>query len=295
MAPTAAVDIGTNSMRLLIVDGDVELGRWQEVTGLGRGVGADGNLTAESVGRTVDVLSRFGDLLRSHQVSRVRAVATAASRGAPNREWFFDRAEEALGIRPELIGGEEEARLAFSGATADLGEDGNLLVIDIGGGSTEFVTADGAVSFEVGSVRLTDQLLADRPAAFEDLAAAAEHVENVFERVPLPTTFGSVIGVAGTWTSLAAIHLGLPAYDRAAVHHSVLQRLDIDRLVERLAALSLTETEAIPALDPGRAPVILAGAVVARGCLRILGADQAVVSEQDLLDGVVASLVDGTG
>lgn len=292
----AAVDIGTNSMRLLIVDDDgAERHREARVTGLGRGVDRSGRLSDEAVGRTVEVLTHYGELMREAGVDRARAVATSATRDATNREAFLDAAERALGMRPEAISGEEEAGFAFVGATEGVTASGPHLVLDIGGGSTEFVWSGGngieAVSVNIGSVRLTDRMLPDRPARFDQLEAAMRHVESLFaDEVREVPSVGTAIGVAGTWTSLSAIALGLPEYDRDTVHHSTMDRLELDRLVERLAGMSIEETAAIPSLDPARAPVILAGAVVARETMRFLGVSSVLVSEHDLLDGIVASL-----
>ena len=284
-------------MRLLVVDSNTgEVDRRQQVTGLGRGVDASGRLDPEAVERTVMVLESFGTVMTELGVDHARAVATSACRDAANRDEFFDRAEAALGVRPQLISGSEEAELSYRGATSDAPGPGPFLVVDIGGGSTEFVwEASGGVvgeSVQVGSVRLTERLLTARPAPFDDLVTAGRHTEGLFAPVRLPEGGYRMIGVAGTWTSLAAIALELPAYDREKVHHSVLTRIDVERLVERLAALTVEETAAIPALDPARAPVILAGAVIAREAMRRAGTSDVLVSEHDLLDGVVASLLD---
>ena len=282
----AAIDIGTNSMRLLVVhrvgDGVVELGRYERVTGLGQGVDATGELSEEAIDRTLLALSEFGGRMREMGVEQRRAVATSASRDARNRDMFFNRAELALGVRPEMISGDEEAALAFAGATSRTGEPAPHLVIDIGGGSTEFVTVEGGRSFDVGSVRLTDRVLAARPAPSEQVGAARALVAEMF--LPVTPFVGSVIGVAGTWTSLARIHHG----------NSDLVRLslaDITALVERLSGLTVEETAALPGLDPARAPVILAGAVIAEGGATAADAEVVVVSEHDLLDGVVAALL----
>lgn len=293
----AAVDIGTNSMRLLVVDDDgTEVGRWTQVTGLGRGLDAAGHLSDEAIARTVDVLAEYGERMRHHGVDRARAVATSASRDAANREAFFDRAERALGLRPEVVSGLEEATLSFRGATGGTTAPGPHLVVDIGGGSTEFVFEQGVdvigTSVDIGSVRLTDRLgLERRPVEFDRLDEAALLVESLISRTSLPGHIGTCIGVAGTWTSLSAMTLDLPTYDRSLVHGSTIHRLELDRLVLRLAAMSVDETARIPSLDPQRAPVILGGAVVAREVMRFIAIDEVMVSERDLLDGVVASLV----
>ena len=282
----AAVDIGTNSMRLLVVhqvgDGLAELGRYERVTGLGRGVDATGELSEEAMDRTLLALSEFGGRMREMGVERRRAVATSASRDARNRETFFNRAELALGVRPEMISGDEEATLAFAGAISRTLETAPHLVIDIGGGSTEFVTVDGGRSFDVGSVRLTDRVLAARPAPPEQVVTARALVGEMF--LPVTPFVGSVIGVAGTWTSLARIHHG----DSDLVR---LTPADITALVERLAGLTEEQTAALPGLDPARAPVILAGAIIAEGAATAVGAEAVTVSVHDLLDGVVAALL----
>jgi exopolyphosphatase/guanosine-5'-triphosphate,3'-diphosphate pyrophosphatase len=290
----AAVDIGTNSMRLLIAGDGGEVGRWQRVTGLGKGVDVEGRLAPDAIARTLEALSEYGRLMTEHGVTRVRAVATSASRDAANREEFFDAAEQALGVRPEVISGTAEAVYAYRGATSHTDGLGPFVVVDVGGGSTEFVfERAGEIvgrSVDIGSVRLTERMLSSRPVGFDELEAASRHVESLFEGVEVPDLVGAVIGVAGTWTSLAAVALDLPAYDREQVDGWVLGRPEVERLIGLFASQSIEETAAIPALDPARAPVILAGAVVARECMRHLGVLEVTVSEHDLLDGVLATL-----
>ncbi len=284
------VDIGTNSMRLLITDGATETGRWVEVTGLGRGVNASGRLSPEAIGRTLPVLRRYGILMDTHGVEVRKAIATSACRDATNREEFFDLAEEALGVRPTLISGEEEARLAYEGATAGWELKPPLVVCDIGGGSTELVTADTAHSVDVGSVRLTETDLPHRPAPSEELAAARRRAAELFASLDLLPP-GTLVGVAGTWTSLAGIDLELPVYAREAVHGHRITRERLVGLVEHLATLTLEETRRIPSLDPARAPVILGGAVVAEAVMFATDVEEALVSERDTLDGVAARLL----
>jgi len=281
-----AVDIGTNSMRLLVVqqigDGVAELGRYERVTGLGRGVDATGRLSQEAMDRTLLALSEFGGRMAEFDVERRRAVATSASRDASNREDFFDLAELALGVRPELISGDEEAELAFAGATAGTMNPAPHLIVDIGGGSTEFVTIDGGRSFDIGSVRLTDRVLANRPAKPEELVAARALVAEMF--LPVGPFNGSVIGVAGTWTSLARIEHG--ESDQPA-----LSSAEIAGLVELLAGMTVEQTASLPGLDSGRAQVILAGAVIAEAAAAAVGAGAVMISKHDLLDGVAAQLL----
>lgn len=276
----AAVDIGTNSMRLLMIqeigDGTVELGRWERVTGLGSGVDANGRLSEEAIDRTLLALAEFGARMNKAQVSQRRAVATSAARDASNRDQFFDRAELALGVRPELISGEEEARLAYVGSVA--GRADNPLVVDIGGGSTEFVTASGGMSYEIGSVRLTDRVLETRPASVEQLTKARAMVAETFLEVTPHA--GPALGVAGTWTSLGSME-GSDSLTLGMV----------SAWIDRLAGMSIEETARIPGLDPARAPVMLAGAVVAEGAMTAVGAASIEVSKHDLLDGITAGLL----
>ena len=287
------MDIGTNSARLLVVSPEGEVGRWQTVTGLGRGLSETG-LAEESMARTVAALSRYGELITEWEVTAGRAVATSAVRDAANRELFLDRAEEALGFRPENIEGTEEARLAFTGAVGELSDPDNCMVVDIGGGSTEFVwrnregTVEG-VSLQLGSVRMTESVLPDRPAPRSQLQAAFAQAADVLGEVSLPLR-SRVVGVAGTWTSLAAIALGLEAYDRRRVHHSAITSAQMAVLLAELAKLTIPETAAIPSLDPARASVVLAGAVIAHESLRRLACPEILISESDLLDGLIASI-----
>ena len=290
----AAVDIGTNSVRLLVVSPEGEVGRWQAVTGLGRGLGVRGLLTEDSIARTVAVLERYGELISVNGVTAQRAVATSAVRDALNREEFLDRAEEALGIRPQTIAGEEEARLSFAGAISDLSDGENWMVVDIGGGSTEFVwrNREGVVegvSLDLGSVRLTESVLPDRPPSRVQLQRAFAHAAEMLGKVSIPLR-SKVVGVAGAWTSLAAIGLRLETYDRHRVHHSAMTAAQLAMLLSELAKLTVAETAAIPCLDPDRAPVLMAGTVIAHEALRRLACPEALISESDLLDGLIAAL-----
>jgi exopolyphosphatase/guanosine-5'-triphosphate,3'-diphosphate pyrophosphatase len=284
------VDIGTNSMRLLITDGEADFGRWVEVTGLGRGVDSSGSLAEETVEATVHVLEKYGRIMDEHEVGKRLAIATSASRDATNRETFFDRAETALGVRPTLISGETEGRYAFSGAIGDLELEPPVVVTDIGGGSTEFVTADLVRSVDVGTVRLADRALPGRPPTRDELEKARSIVNEALAGVEAGDV-GSHIGVAGTWTSLSAIALGLDRYDRDVVHGSRLSVDSLADLVARLSAMTMDETRRIPGLDPKRAPVILPGAVIARAVMETLSVTETIVSERDTLDGAAMELI----
>jgi len=300
-----AVDIGTNTVRLLVADVEegslTDVERTVEIVGLGRGVDATRHLDPERVEHAIAILMAYRDRLRGHRPERIRAVATSATRDAADGEAFLERATAALGIRPELITGIEEAALAFRGATEGLPGETPTLVIDPGGGSTEFVFGrerpEYTVTIDIGSVRLTERLLPERPAAPDRVGAVAAEVAEMFAVVRLPSMPARVVGVAGTFTSLAAIALGLTAYDRDLVHGSALPLEELDRLVEHLSGLTVEETAAIPSLDPKRAPVLLGGAIVAREAVRVSGLEQALVSESDLLDGIVLELttIDGVG
>lgn len=289
--PTVGVvDIGTNSMRLLITDGEQEDGRWVEVTGLGQGVDGSGRLADDAMARSIEALAGFGALMDRAGVSRRTAIATSATRDASNREVFLDAAAEALGVRPDLISGGEEARLAFAGAAGGVDAQQPVLVSDIGGGSTEFVGAETAISIDIGSVRLTERRLPARPADRSQIAAARSHVLDLFERVETKPV-GTHMGVAGTWTSLSAIGQRLPGYDGALVHGHVMTLDDIEGVIEMLGAMSVEETALIPSLDPRRAPVILAGSVVAACVMEAVGVETTTISERDTLDGLASELL----
>jgi exopolyphosphatase/guanosine-5'-triphosphate,3'-diphosphate pyrophosphatase len=251
-----------------------------------------------AVGATVECLEGFAATIGSLGADRIGAVATSASRDAENGTEVMERIAGILGVVPEIVTGEREARLAFGGATADRGTSGPEVVVDIGGGSTELIRGHGSRilwshSYDIGSVRLTDRCLPDRPALRGQLEAAADEVARILGE-PTPRVRTAVaIGVAGTFTSLAAIHLGLAAYDPDAVDGTTLGVDDVAALVDRLSRLSVSQTAALPSLEPRRAPIILSGAVIAEQVLRTIGAERVIVSEHDLLDGLAAELLRG--
>ncbi len=295
MSRVAAVDIGTNTVRLLVAsagaDGDlIEEHLRVEIVGLGHGLDATGRLSTEAMARAEAALAGFAPLIEG--VNACRVVATSASRDAANRDEFFERVEAVLGTRPTLISGDEEAGYAFAGATSWLDES-QVVVVDIGGGSTEFVAGrshpEYSMSVDIGSVRLTDRLLASRPVDADVLDAAARMVADAFAAVHPPS--GTVIGVAGTCTSAAALAAGLAAYDRDVVHGFRLGRRQVAAVVERLAGLSIEATAALPSLEPKRAPVILGGTVVLAGVYAHLGIEELIVSERDMLHGVALAVL----
>lgn len=298
MKRAAAVDIGTNSTRLLIADltdrgaGPPVLAaveRTEEVTGLGRGVDRSGRLSPGSMERTLRVLASYGRRIQEAGAAAARAVATSAARDAANGGEFLDAAAAALGFRPEIIDGEEEAALVFEGAAGRLADPGGAVVIDIGGGSTEMVTDQGGVSVNIGSVRLTERLLPRHPASGNDLASARREAARLLDAPGLPRR-SKGIGAAGTWTSLAALHLDLDGCNLDQIEGTVLDLDAVTALTDRLAAMTLEEKQALPSLNPKRAPVILGGAVVAETALRALSLKEITITTRDILDGVCLSL-----
>jgi exopolyphosphatase/guanosine-5'-triphosphate,3'-diphosphate pyrophosphatase len=302
----AAVDIGTNSVRLLVADVDGSgrdakvrtLDRRMRITRLGQGVDRTRALAAGAIARTLDVLREYRTALHDLEVERVRATATSAARDATNRDDFFVPATDVLGLAPELLSGEEEARLSFSGATADLDAPAPHLVVDIGGGSTEFVLGTdaptGLVSLDIGCVRITEQFLHSDPPAPEELANAIATVRDLVADVPrlVPgaADAGTLVGLAGTITTVAAIEQGLPEYDPSRIHHFRLTRDAAEDVFRTLATESSAQRAHNPGLEPGRVDVIVGGAVVLVSVLRVLGYDEMLVSESDILDGLVRSL-----
>ena len=289
-----AVDIGTNTVRLLIADvagGEARyLGRSVVVAGLGTGLETTGALGEESIRRSLDVLADYRLSCEEAGVERITAVATSATRDTCNAEIFLEAAAAALGVMPRVISGDEEGGLSFRGVASGLDPARPVLVIDPGGGSTEFVLGESepvyATSVDIGSLRLAEQALPDRPARADQVAAAAAEAARELGAVELPALPASVVGVGGTFTALGGIALELEVYDRTRVHGSVLTQARLDELVECLAGLTLPETEVIPSLDPARAPAILGGAVVAVEALRHSRVGSLTVSESGLLVGL---------
>lgn len=294
MSRVAAYDIGTNTVRLLVAEAGepgqpVEVLRTNRVVRLGEGVDRNHRFLDEAIERAVAGLGELAGLAGSAEAAD--AVATSATRDAENRNAFLDRAEQVLGVRPRVIPGEEEARLSFLGATGG-GSQSQVSVIDVGGGSTEVVVGsdrpEQAISLQIGSIRLTERVLPDRPTDRVDaaLAWAAERFSDI--RFEVPT---EAIGVAGTFTALAAIDLGLDAYADGAVHGHELTSDAMEQLVASLAAMTIEETAAIPSLHPSRAPMLLGGAVTVLAAMRHLGLDAVEVRVTDILDGVADELL----
>lgn len=299
----AAVDCGTNSTRLLVSRGGTEtLERHSIVTCLGQGVDASGRLAGEAIARTITVLEDYRRIMDALGVEAVRATATSAARDARNAEEFFDAATAVLGIRPELLDGDTEGRLGFAGATAGLDPGrGPFLVADIGGGSTEFAfgaeRCDGVLSADVGCVRLTEQFIHHDPPRPEELHACLSvtesHLEDVLIAIPEARRAACFIGVAGTVTSAAAVELGLEPYDPDRIHHFELTRAAAEDVFRTLATEDRAQRISNPGLHADRADVIVAGMCVLVKIMRFFGFDSCLVSETDLLDGLVGSLLAG--
>ncbi|GHF64059.1 hydrolase [Streptomyces mashuensis] len=312
MTRVAAVDCGTNSIRLLVADADpatgelVELDRRMTIVRLGQGVDRTGRLAPEALERTFAACREYAEVVRELKAERIRFVATSASRDAENRADFVRGVVEILGVEPEVISGDQEAEFSFTGATRELAAVDHVappyLVVDIGGGSTEFVLGDGHVraarSVDVGCVRMTERHLvadgrvvdppsAEAVAAIEaDVTAALDLAEQT---VPLRGAT-TLVGLAGSVTTVAAIALGLEEYDSAAIHHARITLGQVREVTERLLASSHDERAAIPVLHPGRVDVIAAGALVLRCVMERTGAQEVVVSEHDILDGIAWSV-----
>lgn len=301
MSLLAGIDCGTNSTRLLVADGSGStVKRLMRITRLGQGVDATGRLAEEAVARTVAILEEYRKVLDQHGVERVRMTATSAARDASNRDDFFDAATAAVGVAPELLGGDEEARLSFLGATSDLdADDGPFLVVDIGGGSTEFAVGssgepDGVLSTDIGCVRLTEKFLHSDPPAPEELSQAFDvvrgHLDDVARVIPSVAEVRRFVGLAGTVTTMAAVELGLADYDRDRIHHFVLTRAAAEDVFRTLATESRRQRLFNPGLEEARADVIVGGAIIVTAIMRYFEFAECLVSEADILDGLVLSL-----
>ena len=308
----ASIDVGTNSTRLLVADLDPEGGplttveRLMRITRLGQGVDKAKGLDDAAIDRTVAVLREYREVMDRLAVpaGRVRMTATSAARDAANRDRFFDAAEAAVGVRPELLSGDDEARLSFLGATSDLDPaQGPFLVFDLGGGSTEFVygttgpegSIEHAMSLDIGCVRLTERFLADHdPPAPEDLTAAISYsdtwLEDVQLQIPQYSEAGTVIGLAGTVSAVAAVELGLATYDRDTIHGFTLTKEAAEDVFRTLATEKRSDRIHNPGLEEARADVIVGGCCALVAIYRRLTLDEILVSEADILDGLARSL-----
>ncbi|TKJ18795.1 Ppx/GppA phosphatase family protein [Blastococcus sp. CCUG 61487] len=313
MTRVAAIDCGTNSIRLLVADvpvtgGHTDLVRRMEVVRLGQGVDATGRLAAEAIERTRTVLAEYAETARELGAEDVRMVATSATRDAANRDEFEQMVLATLGRLPDVVPGREEAELSFRGATASLesaaaqhgaaAPEPPFLVVDIGGGSTEFVLGDAAGlraarSVDVGCVRLTERRLHGDPPSTAEVDATVADIRSalalVTAEVPVAEA-ATLVGLAGSVTTVAALALDLPAYDPLAIHGSRIPVADVRRVSDDLLAMPRTQRAALPVMHPGRVDVIGAGALILRVIMDEFGMDEVVVSEHDILDGIALRL-----
>jgi len=302
MTRVAAVDMGTNSTRLLVADlegrgRDAKLepvDRRTRITRLGQGVDRDRALHPDAIARTLAVLREYRGVIDDFGVERVRATATSASRDASNRDELFDPAERVLGARPELLAGDADARLEFLGATASLTEPGPYLVVDVGGGSTELIVGsdepEGLCSIDVGCVRLTEQFLHSDPPTAEELSQAVsvvrDQLADVGRMLPAARQAATLVGTAGTVWTLAAVELGVDAARSDLIDHFRLTRTAAEEVFRTLATEPAERRRHNPGLEPGRVDVIVGGAVVVVSVMRHWGYDSLLVSEADILDGL---------
>lgn len=306
----AAIDIGTNSVLLLIAEvrGDelVPLVEEATITRLGEGVDRTRRLADGAVARTLACLGAYAATIAAHQVTAVDVVGTSAMRDAEGGDAFRDRAEELLGVRPRVVSGDEEAQLTFEGALVGIGREAladgtDVLVFDVGGGSTEIVLGRGGVavaarSLDVGSVRLTERHVATDPPSAAELDAVRLDVRRALATLPAELAEAAaarraiLVGVAGTVTSLAAIDGGVDPYDAARIHGARLTHDALARLVARLAAMPVAERRTLPGLSPMRADVIVAGAALCDEVLAWAGAGELVVSDRGVRWGLARRL-----
>jgi exopolyphosphatase/guanosine-5'-triphosphate,3'-diphosphate pyrophosphatase len=310
----AALDLGTNSTRILVAEFEADAGgppglraleRRMTITRMGQGVHATHRLRPDAIERTLSVLREYRAVLDAHHVRHARATTTSAARDAENRDELFAPAREILGFDLELISGDEEARLSFLGATAELAPavepsaPAPYLVVDIGGGSTEFVLGSrepvAAKSIDVGCVRITEQFLASDPPAPEELsnavASVRDHLADVDRDIPGLRDAATLVGLAGTVSAVASIEQGLAVYDRERIHGFRITRAAAEDVFRTLATETLAERRHNPGLEPERADVIVGGTLVLVSIFRHFGFHEMLVSEADILDGLIRSQI----
>jgi exopolyphosphatase/guanosine-5'-triphosphate,3'-diphosphate pyrophosphatase len=309
----AAIDCGTNSIRLLIADIEREparltdIAREMKIVRLGEGVDHTGRLSEAALDRTVAALRDYATSIAQAAARSVRMVATSATRDAENAQEFTDRVKAVLGVAPEVVTGETEAWLSFTGATRELAGTPlaaacppPYLVTDIGGGSTEFVLGDQAGvravrSIDVGCVRMTERHLHGDPPSAAEIAAATADIDAGLDLVAAAVPVGqatTLVGLAGSVTTVAGIALGLDDYDSARIHHSRVPAAQVREIATRLLAMTHAERAAIPVMHPGRVDVIGAGALVLDRIMTRFGFAEVLVSEHDILDGIAWSLAE---
>lgn len=298
----AAIDCGTNSLRLLIADIDGknfrEVHRDMQVVRLGQGVDKNRAFAQEAIERTLAVTEQYAGLVRSKGVERIRFVATSATRDASNRDLFIDGVTNILGVTPDVITGVEEASLSFLGATRELGKElAPFLVVDIGGGSTEFVLGveevHAAKSVNIGCVRMSERHLNIQPPTPEQYLAATSDIDAAITEASFTVEFAqaqTLIAVAGTATTVAAAALELSVYDRHAIHLSRIPAQRVHEVAAMFASMNRAEIAALGYMHPGRVDVIAAGSLVLSRVMVLTGASEFIASESDILDGIAWSL-----
>ena len=302
MSRVAAIDCGTNSIRLLIADinGDnfQEITREMEIVRLGQGVDATGKFDPEAIERTLTATKKYAEIIASKGVEKIRFCATSATRDASNRDLFIDGVREILGIEPEVIPGTEEAELSFIGATKGLTHtESPYLVVDIGGGSTEFVLGDSEVKYaksvNIGCVRMSERHLNKAPQDPLAVQKAIQDIEDAIAEaayiVPIKEA-KTLIAVAGTATTVAAAALGLSEYDRHSIHLSRIPAAKVFEVAQMFSLMSREEIAALGYMHPGRVDVIAAGSLVLARVMLATGATEFVASESDILDGMAWAL-----
>lgn len=309
MTRVAAIDCGTNSIRLLVaehVDGQwIDIDRRMEVVRLGEGIDRTGEFAPAALARTFAACERYATVIADTGARRVRFVATSASRDAGNRAEFLDGVHARLGVTPEVITGEEEARLSFAGAIGGLPASDTpapRLVVDIGGGSTEFVlgteTPYAACSVNIGCVRMTERHLTSDPPTSGQIADVVADIRAALDHVATQVDLGeaaTLIGLAGTVTTVAALALGLPTYDPAAIHGARISAAAVRSIATELLAMPSRDRAALPVMHPGRVDVIGGGSLVLAEIVERVGLPDVVASESDILDGIAYSLVEDSG
>jgi exopolyphosphatase/guanosine-5'-triphosphate,3'-diphosphate pyrophosphatase len=297
--PVAALDCGTNTLKLLIGDLPDVAVREMRMVRLGQDLDRTGRISDNALDRAFAAIDEYAEMIRAHGVppERIRFVATSATRDASNAEVFVAGVRRRLGVEPEVVSGAEEAALAFDGAVRNLrrAPAPPVLVVDIGGGSTELILgADGpdtADSMDIGSVRLHERHLRSDPPTADEVAACVADIDAHLDACPVdPAGAATVVGVAGTVTTVAAAALDLPAYDRDALDQAVLPVADVIGAADRLVAMNVEERRTLPYMHPGRADVIDAGALILSRVLGRARVESFVVSESDILDGIAWSI-----
>ena len=295
----AVIDCGTNSVRLLVTgDGVTDVERSLDITRLGEGVDGAGRLGGDPMRRTVDAIARFARRATALGAQRLEIAATSAVRDAANRDEFLRAVTDATGVAPVVLSGNDEARAGFDGARSDL-DGGPFVVVDVGGGSTEFIRgADGAerwISVQLGSVRHTERHIANDPPRDDEIASLRKDARTTVDDAlaAIGAQPAQLVGLAGTFTTVAAVALDLDGYDRGAIHHAVLARADVADVRARLCAMTNEQRRALPAMPRGREDVVVAGVVILEEIMDAFRAPTVLVSERDILDGRALRLLAG--